>query len=67
MKNMFLKRILVLVLALTMIPLVACKDNTEPEPEELTDLESSSAADMARDGVATDMAIEEILIEEEVE
>ena len=41
--------------------------HTEPEPEELTDLESSSAADMARDGVATDMAIEEILIEEEVE
>ena len=30
---MFLKRILVLVLALTMIPLVACKDNTEPEQE----------------------------------
>ena len=33
MKNIFLKRILVLILALAMIPLVACKDNGEQEEE----------------------------------
>lgn len=35
MKNNFLRRILVLILALTMIPFAACKGNDDPQQEEI--------------------------------